>query len=554
MSACRRRPGFAPTSLRSKLPIASAWMSAHDERRAPRRLVHGLEVAERAMVKGDAQVAVGIELAAGEVRLARGDRIGHLEQVEVRWVRTQGVDGVGRAFVDEDFVAARGLQRRASLAQRVSAAQHAKGVDHVLDQLPTGSRGHLEPAEVGVKRPRPPGAGGNLGCGSGQHRPRSATRVVEKRRRHLALAVAVRQSERLAQHCLGGPAVERVRASEADDTRRNAARVVQAGAGCHRTPGRAPPGWRTPDAWRGPWPPSSRPCRCRAGRRGAPRRPSSSRAGPARGWGSAVRSRCRTPAAASAPRRGRARRRGRHRARYAGSASRGTQGRKGPRPASSGRRPPPRSARSRPAPAGPRSGPAVRRAVLPLRPPPPAAVRFPAKPRPAPVQSPFGTAPDTGTGAPAAATIGSAARGEQVEEALRPAAVAPCSSVSARGRGRLVPRALLDLRAGQEAVDHLLDRRRVLEDRQRVARRTSRRSCRRSTSRCWSMSIWREGRRQAEGLLEHLRAAAWSRARVYQLPPSSPWSASSAISRRKFIARRMLLSASPTAASKARVL
>ena len=39
---------------------------------------------------------------------------------------------------------------------------------------------------------------------------------------------------------------------------------------------------------------------------------------------------------------------------------------------------------------------------------------------------------------------------------------------------------------------------------------------------------------------------------AYQLPPS-PW-ASSAISRRKFIASRMLLSASPTAASKARVL
>ena len=28
MSACRRRPGCASTSLRSKLPIASAWMSA----------------------------------------------------------------------------------------------------------------------------------------------------------------------------------------------------------------------------------------------------------------------------------------------------------------------------------------------------------------------------------------------------------------------------------------------------------------------------------------------------------------------------------------------
>jgi hypothetical protein len=89
----------------------------------------------------------------------------------VRWVRTQGVDGVGRAFVDEDLVAAGGLQRRTSLAQRVGAAQHAKGVDHVLDQLPTASRGHLEPAEVGVKRRRPLGAGGNVGCGSGQHRP-----------------------------------------------------------------------------------------------------------------------------------------------------------------------------------------------------------------------------------------------------------------------------------------------------------------------------------------------------------------------------------------------
>ena len=216
------RVGVAPLEAADRVGLDVR----HHQRRAPRRLAHRLEVAERAVVEGDAQVAVGVELAAGEVRLAGSDRIGHLEEVEVRRVRTQGVDGVGRAFVDEDFVAARGLQRRATLAQRVGAAQRAERVDHVLDQLPPGSRGHLEPGEVGVKRPRPPGTGGNLGRGGGQHRPAERARVVEERRRHLALAVAVRQSERLAQHRLGGPAAERARASEADDARRDAARVV----------------------------------------------------------------------------------------------------------------------------------------------------------------------------------------------------------------------------------------------------------------------------------------------------------------------------------------
>ena len=87
-----------------------------------------------------------------------------------------------------------------------------------------------------MKRPRPPGTGGNLGRGGGQHRPAERARVVEERRRHLALAVAVRQSERLAQHRLGGPAAERARASEADDARRDAAP--------RRPPTRASPGPR----------------------------------------------------------------------------------------------------------------------------------------------------------------------------------------------------------------------------------------------------------------------------------------------------------------------
>ena len=55
-----------------------------DERGAARCPERRLRVPECAMMERDAQIAVGVELAAGEVRLARGDRIGNLEQVEVR--------------------------------------------------------------------------------------------------------------------------------------------------------------------------------------------------------------------------------------------------------------------------------------------------------------------------------------------------------------------------------------------------------------------------------------------------------------------------------------
>ena len=198
----------------------------HHQRRAPRRLAHRLGVLERAVVKGDAQVTAGIELAAGEIRLTGGNRVGHLEEVEMRWVRTQGVNRVGRACIDENLVVARGLQPGTTLAQGVGAPQCAKRVDHVFDQFPPRSHGRLQPGEVGGKRPRPTGTRGNLGSGCGQHRLAERPRIVEERRWHLALAVAIAQSKRLAQHRLGSPAAKLPRASETEDSLGEAARVI----------------------------------------------------------------------------------------------------------------------------------------------------------------------------------------------------------------------------------------------------------------------------------------------------------------------------------------
>ena len=150
------------------------------------------------MVEGDPQVPIRIELAARKVRLTGGDRIGHLEEVEMPVVGPQRVDRVSRALVDEDLVVSRGLERGSALAQRIGAAQRPQGIDHVVDQRGVGQ---LEPREArsGRRAGRPVRSGQVAGCRLA-HGAAEPAPIVQERGRNLALAVAIRHGERLAQH------------------------------------------------------------------------------------------------------------------------------------------------------------------------------------------------------------------------------------------------------------------------------------------------------------------------------------------------------------------
>ena len=90
-------------------------------------------------MKRDAHVPVRRHERTAEVRLAGAERaVDAQQQQPIVACRAQSEHRLAGVGVDEDLVAGGGLQRRATLAQRIGGPYEANGVDGVVGERAVG--------------------------------------------------------------------------------------------------------------------------------------------------------------------------------------------------------------------------------------------------------------------------------------------------------------------------------------------------------------------------------------------------------------------------------